>query len=757
MAASLSEAEAALAAGRRDEAINLLIRAVETPEDGSADAHLLLCRQLYHAQRYVEGEVQARAGVALHPQSFELWNILGVFLRVLRRPHEALDALDAAINLRPDEIGPRVNRGNILLDLGEAAAARNAFADLAARDPTQPQHQAGLGRAMAAAGDLDGGIATLRAAAARAPDLTSAWLYLAETLKRAGRIPEAETALDEGLNARPDDQALLEAKGVLLRTTHQLGRTRAFLETVIARAPDTGWAHFALGDLLAETDRPKANIHLRRAVALNPGAMDPLFALAQSLERTTGADEAAAIEEACRIGREILATGRARPHDLRVLDAIFTRVCDFDALDRLGDLRSLGRAWAGAGLNSFMSLMPRVRSDADRRELLEQHRQWGQGVEARIAADPIHRPLPRAADDRTRIGLMSSDLRHHAVSFFAQPLFDHLDRARFELYAYSFFRGGEDAVQKRLTAQATAFRWWPDISPREAAQRIADDQLDVLIELGGPTAHNKLEVMAYRPAPRQASWLGYPHSSGLSAIDGLICDGFNRPLDDALLIERPLPLTSWIALGAIYGDAAPLSLEPPCIRNGFVTFGTANQPYKYTRESLAIWAQIVAQIPGSKFLFLRPEGAGESFRANVAAAFAAEGVGADRLLFRPVRGDHLRHYGDIDITLDTFPLTGGTTTADSLWMGVPVVSLEGPAFYERLSRSILTNAGLADLVAPTLAEYVRIAVTLAGAPARLRTLRAGLRSAIRGGPLGQTERFAEEFQGLITRWVAEGL
>jgi predicted O-linked N-acetylglucosamine transferase (SPINDLY family) len=354
---------------------------------------------------------------------------------------------------------------------------------------------------------------------------------------------------------------------------------------------------------------------------------------------------------------------------------------------------------------------------------------------------------------------MSSDLRAHPVGYFAQPIFDHRDAAKFELYCYSFCQVERpDPLQAHFMETATAFRWIPDTRSRDVAQTIADDQLDMLVELGGSTHMNKLDVMAFRPAPIQASWLGYPHSAGLSTIDYFVCDPYSRPTDPALMIEQPLVMPhTWLALGkAVFSDGHALVPGLPEERNGFLTFGTANNPHKYNREVLAAWARVLGAVPGSKFAFVRPEGSSATFRKNVLAEFAAHGVGEERIVFNTIRAAHMPFYNEMDISLDPFPLTGGTTTTESLWMGVPVVSLRGEAFFERLSFSILSNAGLGDLVAGDLEEYQEIAVKLAGDRERRRELRATMRERLRACPLGQTEAFAADFYDLIARAVADG-
>ena len=213
---------------------------------------------------------------------------------------------------------------------------------------------------------------------------------------------------------------------------------------------------------------------------------------------------------------------------------------------------------------------------------------------------------------------------------------------------------------------------------------------------------------------------------------------------------------TWLALGrAVFSDNHPIPEGLPQDRKGLVTFGTANNPHKYSRRVLRTWAKVVAATPGSQFAFIRPEGGTTSFRKHIEAEFAAEGVGPERIVWHVTRGRHMPFYNEVDITLDPFPLTGGTTTTEALWMGVPVVSLMGEAFHERLSWSILSNAGLGDLVASDLEGYHRIAMDLVADKARRLDLRQTLRDRIKASPLGQTETFARDFYDMIWKAVRE--
>lgn len=221
------------------------------------------------------------------------------------------------------------------------------------------------------------------------------------------------------------------------------------------------------------------------------------------------------------------------------------------------------------------------------------------------------------------------------------------------------------------------------------------------------------------------------------------------------MIEEPLLMPkSWIAMGELAFPQRPITPGTPESRAGFLTYGTANNPYKYSKAMVQTWARIVAATPNSRFLFVRPEAGSPTFKANIEAIFEGEGVSRDRVRFESIRGAHMPFYNEIDISLDTFPQTGGTTTCESLFMGVPVITLVGPAVFERLSYSILSNAGLGDLCAFSNEEYVQKALELAADAPRRGKLRGELRDMLKQSPLGQTKQFATDFYEMIEGAVA---
>ncbi len=756
--------QAASLQGRGDtgSAIDTLIAAVDrgarNGEMVASQVFYDLAVLLFQANRLAEAEARIRQGLDATPDDFALTNLLGVVLKNCRRYDEALAAFDAAERLDPASLSPFVNRGNVHLARRNGAQAAQAFLHCVEARPDHAEYQRLLGTALRQQGHTQQALHRYELARRLQPDEPRNWIDGVGLLDELGRHAEALALMEAALAQLPASRPLAEAKLALLRRGARRAEVLAYARALLSQFPDQAWVHIQFARCVMHSDRRLANRHLQDAVRLEPDNPDAVAELADSLDRTRGPDEGENITAAYDLARRRLSLGGTMLPHARIISSILNRACDFDAAAAVGRFDDLTRYWAETGYISALHYqMAQVRSDEDRRLLLDAHRMWGRSVDAIAARSPIPRPAVRSGRAKIRLGLMSSDLRNHPVAYFTLPLIEGYDRDRFELYCYTWNSGTADAIQHRIAALSDGFRLAPSISDRDAATLIARDRLDMLIELGGTTYMNKLNVMAFKPAAVQASWLGYPHSAGPESIDYILVDPYNRPANDTLLIEKPLVLQrSWVVLGTLgFNHRVAIEETTPQQRNGYLTFGTMNNPYKYTRDVLETWARITAAVDGAHFLFVRPEAAVPAFQQNVRAIFGQAGVGPDRVDFTAVRGRHLPHYNDIDIALDTFPQTGGTTTCEALWMGVPTVSLVGPCFFERLSCSNLTNAGLSDLCADDLDGYAGIAAALAADHSRRAMLRRTLRATIRTRPLGRADWFVQDFQNVVVRAVEE--
>ena len=734
--------------GRHAEAAEAFAKAVA----GGASAQALAlpwALSLSALGRHAEAVSVLQPAQARKPKDFALANALGVMLKRAGRLDEAVPVLEAAKRLDPRSPSPWQNLGNVQELRGDFAGAAAAFAGGLKLDPRNAELWRLHGRMLRAANDVDGALASFEKAASLDPRNREVAATLLGLLLDRGETERALLVVGKLRAALPGDPTaeVMEAR-ILLR----LGRVpdaEARLEAVVARIPGDRGANMMLARLHGDGNRRAANVALERAFAAAPDDAEIMDALVESLSRSRYDSEAAHIERAYAIACRLMERHPDRvARFARSLRTVFQRVMDLERLAATGTLAQLAPMWIAENRVSALHYeLGQVETLDDRIRVVEWHRAWGQR-EAK-AIRPVERPARPAVhgERKLRLGFMSSDLRNHPVTYFALPLLEMYDRDCVQVFCYSFYEGERDNVQAHIESRVDAFRWWPRKPSPQVAAEMAQDELDMLFELGGSTAMNKLDVMAYRPARIGASWLGYPHSAGLEAIDYILTDPFIRPADPRLLIEKAFEMPeSWVTLGRLgFNDSVPIEEGLPEERRGALTFGTMNNPYKYTPRCLDAWAAALRGVAGSRFLFVRPEGNAASFVTNTRAAFAKRDVDPARIDFVGVRGKHLPHYNSIDIALDSFPHVGGTTTCETLWMGVPTITLVGPGFPERLSYSNLSNAGLGELCAFSAEDYVAKAVALAEDRARRRVLRRELRAMIRANPLGDTQRFVNAF------------
>ncbi len=653
---------------------------------------------------------------------------------------------------------PLVNKANVLNDMKDGPRALEIGQKLVRQQPANAENHRIVASAYRNMGQLANAAARLDVALRLQPQMLDAWLDRASLASTLQSTDEAIEIIERGLKVLPEAQKLLESLAILLRRNGRREDTVALLRRLIDEGRAQPWTYLQLGRTLADFDREEADKLFRKAVELAPASeIGCRLTLAESLDRARYGDEGANIQEAYDTLRQAMTIGPIPAGDLHIARQIAIRVADYGLLSTLGTFEEFGRNLARSGLHGpLLNQLGRVETPEDRFEVLHQHRLWGEQAEAQAARNPIQRPPPRPRDGRIRLGFMSSDLRYHPVAYFALPLFQHVDRERFDVYCYSFYTGAEDGMQKFITSQVTAFRWVKSISNRNAAQMIADDQLDILFELGGFDPHE------------QAGRHGLQAGAAAGELAGL--SPFGRAGDDRLPAGRPLHRAHRSAAPDREADGHAQELDLP--RHGGVPrrpcdqsdhAGGAQRPHHLRH------GQQPAQVRAGHAADLGEDRGGRS-----RFALPVRPPGGRRPQFLREPGPHLRRGGR---GAGTGAVPGGARQAHALLQrdrhrpghlppdrrhhhlrdpvdGRAVVSLLGEAFFERLSYSILTNVGLGDLVATTREGYVETAVKLAADPARRMLLRVGLRDQVKASPLGQHEQFARDFYDLVAATVA---
>ena len=381
--------------------------------------------------------------------------------------------------------------------------------------------------------------------------------------------------------------------------------------------------------------------------------------------------------------------------------------------------------------------------DADDREIFQAHREWGERLAAQTPTCSI--PGPRKMN-RLRIGYVSPDLCDHAVAYFAEAILTPMADLDEGVVVFSDVEK-PDATTARLRALCPIWHETRALDHRGLAELVERERIDILVDLAGHTADNRLPMFAMRPAMTQMTYLGYPNTTGLprSVMQYRITDAICDPpgMTEALHTEELLRLPGVFLCYTPSADAPPVA-PAPCIRNGYVTFGCFSNAAKLSWETLAQWAELLRNVPGAKLLLKNHGLMDKSICESIRVFFRSRGIEPARLILR--RGtasvaDHLAAYADVDIALDTFPYNGTTTICEALWMGVPLVTISGQSHRSRVGRSILTAVGLSELAADDGQSFSKTVVDLARDYRRRRSFRTELRETMRGSHLIRADRF----------------
>jgi predicted O-linked N-acetylglucosamine transferase (SPINDLY family) len=383
-------------------------------------------------------------------------------------------------------------------------------------------------------------------------------------------------------------------------------------------------------------------------------------------------------------------------------------------------------------------------------ELAQAHAEYERCHARALRPSSLPHDNRRDRDRPLRLGFVSPDFGQHPVGYFLVHVMENLAPESCQLVCYND-RWNADDLTKRFQAAATNWRDVAGWSDQQLAEQIRADQIDILFDLAGHTAKNRLLVFARKPAPIQVTWIGYPGTTGLSAMDYILADRYMIPAD-----AEPYYGESVLHMPNVFSCFEPPEDAPevgplPAITNGFVTFGSFHNTAKITSPVVAAWAEILQRLPHSRLALKYRSVYGGSVRQRILDDFAARGIGADRLVFPAT--SHLKSvlplYHQIDLALDPFPYGGATTTCEAMWMGVPVITCPGATFAGRYAYSFLTSAGLGDLVAPDRESYVERAVALASDLPCLEASRSELRRRMASSPLCDGPKFAADFLELL--------
>jgi protein O-GlcNAc transferase len=708
------------------------------------------------------------------PQRADMHGSLGLVLQEMNQPDESIAAYQQAIALDPNLAQAHSNLGNVLLAVGRPDEAEQCFRRAMVVQPGLADPHYNLARLHSAAGRLNEAISGYRQALSLRPDWPQALNNLGALLKEQGQFQSALECFQKALALSPNYAVVLNNLGDLLCEVGQARDALPVCTKAVQLRPDLPEAHNNLGNALCAAGQfEPAVAEYRRALELRPGYAEAHDNLGNALRDNGQLDEAiAAYRQAIvlnpnlasahnNLGTALIDKGQFDEAIAAYRQAIVVRPDYAIAFTNLGSaLKDEGQlddaiaahrqaialrpGYAEAHSNLIFAMLyhPGYEAQSVAQELGRWNRQHADPLRKFIQAHPND----RRPDRRLRVGYVSTDFCLCICAYLLAPLLKHHDPRQVEVFCYAQV-ARPDAMTIEFQRHADEWRNISGVSDDQVARQIRQDQIDILVDLKLHTAKNRLLVFARKPAPVQVIWLGYPGSTGLSAIDYRLSDPYLDPLgmDETVYSERTirLPDAFWCYDPL---DSRDIPVSPlPALDSGVVTFGSLNNFCKFNDDVLALWAKVLRQVEASRLLLLAPMG---DHRSRTLERFRQEGIEPGRIEFVPHQShaQYLATYRRIDLGLDTIPYCGHTTSMDSFWMGVPVLTLVGNRAVGRAGWCLLSNLRLTELVGRTPDEFVRIATELASDLPRLQHLRSTLRTRMQQSPLMDAPKFARNIE-----------
>jgi protein O-GlcNAc transferase len=664
----------------------------------------------------VEAAHYARLALAAGAQGAEARLLLGEAALARRRGGEAERAFNEVLAAHAGDLEALCGAGRALLTQGRAQEGRSLLERARAIDPTHPGTQLTLAGLAIAAGETRRVEELLEPVVKAHPEHGEARFRLAAAYAMQGRLAEAEPQLRHAVAIDPKDARFRNDLAGLLLRLKRLEEALAEAQAAQRLDPELPEVYANLGGYEVLMQHFEASERwYRQALSLNPDQHDVRNNLANSILRQCR------IEEAWEEYREVL--------------------------------RRFPGHWQ-AHSNLLLTLNYRDQPLAEFRA--EHERYWQMhGV---ALPRPARYPNDPDPERRLRIGFVAGHITTTPVHVFMRPIFEHYDRERLAVYCYD-----TDAPDERVQRFKGLLEGWQDVeglSFSESAALIAEDRIDILVDLMGHMGQTRILLFALKPAPVQASYMGYLNTTGFASMDAWISDAVqNPPETQAWFTERLVCLPRCFVAYAP-ADGAPAPAAPPLLQRGAVTFGCYNNPNKLSPRAVRVFARVLRAVPGSTLAIKSLASHVPAAQVRIREWFAAQGVAPERIEFRPPAPhlEYLADYAHIDVALDPFPYNGNTSSNDALYMGVPVVTLEGDNAISRTGASLLTHLGRPEWVARGEEDYVRIAAALVNDGQRLAAIRAGLRAEMEASQLmdgpGLARALEAAFRDMWRRWCA---
>jgi protein O-GlcNAc transferase len=703
---------------------------------------------LFNERNFEEAAAIALAMTIQFPLYGFGWKALGTIFRQMGRQADALLPMQKAVALLPNDAETHNNLGSTFHDLGRMEEAKTGYLHALKIKPDYAEAHSNLGSLMQDMKYWSEAEANFNKAIALNPGFAEYHYNLGNTLKEMGRLDDACASYRRAIQIRPDYAEAYNNLGVACMMMSRLEEAEASCRQAIRINPDFAFAHNNLGNILNNMKRPNEAVACYlKAVEISPGSAAEIYNnLAGVMRRPDDAMKylRMAIKLKPDYAEAYNTMGNAELMRGRLDDSV---TCFRQALKSRPDY-----AIAHSNLIYALDLM----ECEDVESLQAERKNWDVVHGAPFYKNWAHDNNPDP-ERRLRIGYVSADIKDHSATKVFGGMLVNFDREQFDVYAYSNFKGMDDNFTEYFKSHVTVWRSIVGLSDDATAELIRQDQIDILVDLSGHSAGNRLLVFARKPAPIQITAWGYASGTGMRAMDVFFSDSVMVPPHEKKFFAEDVRYLPCV-VGAFYSEPFPDVNELPALRQGIITFGSHNRLTKLSPEACRVWAKVLLGVPGSRLILKSPEAQDPATRERITGHFTKAGVAAERIIMQggTTWYGHMQAYNQIDIALDPFPHGGGVTTVEGLMMGVPVVAQLWQTMPGRVSASVMTALGLSDWVAGNSEQFVELAVRKASDLQALAELRQRLRGILTSSEMGNTISYVRaverEYRTLWREW-----
>jgi protein O-GlcNAc transferase len=652
-----------------------------------------------------------------YPDNVQALYFLGLIYDQLENHEFALKYFQSVIQIDPKNAGTYINIGNTFFREGLHKEAIKSYQKAIQINAELVDAYINLGKVFLSDHQHDEAIQCCQKALTFVPDQAELYSILGSAYQGKGQLNESLTYFRKALQQNSSYPDIYNNMGIVLHHMGQFNEAIKCYQEALKLNPNLNVAHINLGNTLKEIGRfHEAIVSYQKALQLNPSSHDALNNLGNVFKDMGLPDE-------------------AETYYRHAIQLYPNEVAAFQ------------------NLLMIMHYNPRY----DAQAIFHEHVQSAKQFMKPFATVIFPHKNSKIPSRRLKLGYVSPDFRKQSVGFFIEPILEAHDRNNFEIFCYANLPF-QDKMTERMKRYADRWREIYGMFDERAAELIRNDGIDILVDLAGHTAFNRILIFAHKPSPVQVAWIGYPDTTGIASVDYKIVDNFTDPpgMTDQFYTEKLARLPGCFLCYQPYGDS-PEVAALPALANGYITFGSCNNFAKISPQLLTMWAAILHAVPNSQLILKAKSLSDTETRQNTTRFFTEAGIGEERiqlLHWLPSTKAHLEIYNRIDIGLDTFPYNGTTTTCEALWMGVPVITLAGNTHASRVGASLLSNVGLRELVSHTSEEYVKMAAALAKDTQRLLHLRNNLRKMMSRSPLMNKRQFIFNLENCY-RWMWE--